>query len=173
MKRIKRVFVRVHIILWILFGFMAYLQLSQRNSNRPILIVALLLTCLCAFYGHYFLLTRYPGKKKALAYWLGLVAILAIAPLIYLIFQEIPADSPNSLLDQYIINILSIAMPFVILSWMAKVVETLVLNTVRKEQLEKQAVEAELYYLKSQSAPHFLFNTLNNIHTLVYKRVRP
>jgi len=31
-------------------------------------------------------------------------------------------------------------------------------------------VEAELYYLKSQMAPHFLFNTLNNIHTLVYKQ---
>lgn len=170
MKRIKRVFVRVHLILWILFGFMAYLQLSQRNSNCPILIVALLLTCLCAFYGYYFLLSRYPGKKKALAYWLGLIAILAIAPLIYLLIQEIQADSPNSLFDQYIIDVLSIAMPFVILSWLAKLVETLVLNTVKKEQLEKQAAEAELYYLKSQTNPHFLFNTLNNIHTLVYKQ---
>jgi LytS/YehU family sensor histidine kinase len=45
-----------------------------------------------------------------------------------------------------------------------------VINTVKKEQLEKQAVEAELYYLKSQINPHFLFNTLNNIHTLVYKQ---
>ena len=51
-----------------------------------------------------------------------------------------------------------------------RVTENLVINTVKKEQLEKQAVEAELYYLKSQINPHFLFNTLNNIHTLVYKQ---
>ncbi|WP_240737191.1 sensor histidine kinase [Hymenobacter metallicola] len=59
---------------------------------------------------------------------------------------------------------------FLVLSWLARVTENLVLNTIRKEQLEKQAVEAELVYLKAQINPHFLFNTLNNIHTLVYKQ---
>src|SRR5687768_16552275 len=59
---------------------------------------------------------------------------------------------------------------FLFLSWLARTTENLVLNTIRKEQLEKQAVEAELYYVKSQINPHFLFNTLNNIHTLVYKQ---
>ncbi|WP_229755161.1 sensor histidine kinase [Hymenobacter cavernae] len=59
---------------------------------------------------------------------------------------------------------------FLFLSWLARVTENLVLNTIKKEQLEKQAVEAELHYLKSQINPHFLFNTLNNIHTLVYKQ---
>ncbi|WP_261990450.1 sensor histidine kinase [Hymenobacter sp. BT188] len=59
---------------------------------------------------------------------------------------------------------------FLFLSWLARVTENLVLNTIRKEQLEKQAVEAELVNLKSQINPHFLFNTLNNIHTLVYKQ---
>ena len=34
------------------------------------------------------------------------------------------------------------------------------------EQLRLEKKEAELNYLKSQTNPHFLFNTLNNIHTL-------
>lgn len=37
-------------------------------------------------------------------------------------------------------------------------------QTAQKLQLEKQ--EAELNYLKSQTNPHFLFNTLNNIYSL-------
>jgi len=66
--------------------------------------------------------------------------------------------------------LLTIVPVFIFLSWLARVTENLVLNTIRKEQLEKQAIEAELYYLKVQINPHFLFNTLNNIHTLVYKQ---
>jgi LytS/YehU family sensor histidine kinase len=76
----------------------------------------------------------------------------------------------NSFFDQYFIYLVTIVLPFIFLSWLARVTENLVINTVKKEQLEKGAVEAELYYLKSQINPHFLFNTLNNIHTLVYKQ---
>ena len=36
-----------------------------------------------------------------------------------------------------------------------------------KERLEKQHIQAEMYYLKYQINPHFLMNTLNNIHALV------
>lgn len=170
MKRIKRVFVRIHIVLWILFSFMLYLQLSQKNPNWLIETLALILTCLYVFYGHFYLLTRYPGKEKGATYYLGLAAIILTAPIIYLFFQYIPLGSPNSLFDQYIINLLTIVIPFIFLSWLARVTENLVINTFKKEQLEKQAAEAELSYLKSQINPHFLFNTLNNIHALVYKQ---
>lgn len=39
-----------------------------------------------------------------------------------------------------------------------------------KKELEKQNLISELAFLKSQINPHFLFNTLNNIHTLAYKK---
>ncbi|MCB9251588.1 MAG: histidine kinase [Flavobacteriales bacterium] len=36
-----------------------------------------------------------------------------------------------------------------------------------KELVEKEKISAELNYLKSQIDPHFIFNTLNNIHFLI------
>lgn len=40
----------------------------------------------------------------------------------------------------------------------------------RQESLEKEKLEAELKYLKSQVHPHFLFNTLNNLYSLTLKK---
>ena len=170
MNRIKKIFVWVHIVLWMLFILLICLQLKQNNTNWRILIVGFTLTCLYVFYGNFFLLTRYSGKKKESTYYLSLAAILLTAPLIYLLFHGRKPDSPNSYFEQYIIYFMSYVLPFIFLSWLARVTQNLVINTFKKEQLEKQAVEAELYYLKSQINPHFLFNTLNNIHTLVYKQ---
>ena len=36
-----------------------------------------------------------------------------------------------------------------------------------EERLQRQNLQAEMYYLKHQINPHFLMNTLNNIHALV------
>lgn len=170
MNRIKKVFLLIHIFLWILFSMLAALQLSQSNSNWPALTAGFILTCLYVFYSHFFLLTRYSRKKKRATYYLSLAAIILTGPFIYLVFYTKSPDNPNSFFEQYVIYLITIILPFLFLGWLARVTENLVINTFKKEQLEKQAVEAELYYLKSQINPHFLFNTLNNIHTLVYKQ---
>lgn len=170
MERIKKVFLLIHIFLWILFSMLMGLQLSQSNANWPTLTFGFILTCLYVFYCHFFLLTRYSGKKKKATYYLSLAAIILTGPFIYLLFHSRSPDSPNSFSEQYVIFLMSFVLPFIFLSWLARVTENLVINTFKKEQLEKQAVESELYYLKSQINPHFLFNTLNNIHTLVYKQ---
>ena len=38
----------------------------------------------------------------------------------------------------------------------------------KRKQLENEKLNAELNYLKSQINPHFLFNTLHNLNSLVY-----
>jgi len=170
MNRIKKIFQLIHIFLWILLSILAAIQLSQSSSNWPALTVGFILTCMYVFYGHSFLPARYSRKKKKATYYLSLAGIILTCPFIYLFFYDRRPDNPNSFSEQYVIYLISIVLPFFFLSWLARVVENLVINTVKKEQLEKQAVEAELYYLKSQINPHLLFNTLNNIHTLVYKQ---
>ncbi|WP_299701223.1 histidine kinase [uncultured Pontibacter sp.] len=168
MHRIKKVFTLIHIGLWILFSLLIALQLSQDTVHWFKLTVAVVLTAMYVFYSHFFLLTRYLGKRKKGAYFLRLSGITLSGPILYMLLHYKRLDTFDLL--YYFVSLFSIIIPFIFLSWLARVTENLVLNTIKKEQLEKQAVQAELYYLKSQINPHFLFNTLNNIHTLVYKQ---
>ena len=42
-------------------------------------------------------------------------------------------------------------------------------NRERQSELEKQNITNELALLRSQINPHFLFNTLNNLHSYIYR----
>ena len=170
MKRITRIFVVVHVGCWVVLSLLAALQLSQETSSWLRLTTGFMATAMYVFYMYFFLLTRYSGKKKKGAYFLRLAAIILTAPFLYLFLHYKRFDTLDLFSEYYFISLFSIVVPFLFLGWLARVTENLVINTVKKEQLEKEAVEAELYYLKSQINPHFLFNTLNNIHTLVYKQ---
>jgi sensor histidine kinase YesM len=48
-----------------------------------------------------------------------------------------------------------------------KVFKKWLFDATRINELEKNSLKAELDQLKSQVNPHFLFNTLNNLHTLI------
>ncbi|WP_203235012.1 sensor histidine kinase [Mucilaginibacter terrigena] len=171
MNRIKKLFVLIHVVLWTIFSLLVVLQLrTDGNQHWLIATLGFILTGLYAFYSHFFLLTRYLGKNQPGAYFIRFTGIVLSGPVIFIIFQYIRQDTRDDLFESYLMSLISIVLIFVLLGWLARITENLVLNTIRKEQLEKQAVESELYYLKSQINPHFLFNTLNNIHTLVYKQ---
>jgi sensor histidine kinase YesM len=56
---------------------------------------------------------------------------------------------------------------FTLLASWARMTEEMVRQQRRQQQLQQQQTEAELRWLKAQVSPHFLFNALNNIHSLV------
>lgn len=47
------------------------------------------------------------------------------------------------------------------------VMEKLKLNEKKQKELEKEKLNSELAFLKNQVSPHFFFNTLNNIYSLI------
>jgi LytS/YehU family sensor histidine kinase len=86
------------------------------------------------------------------------------------VFLLLVQDKISSWLDSlyYYADSMVLVPAFVVLSSLVGIMQNIILNTLKKEQIAKQAINTELVYLKSQINPHFLFNTLNNIHTLVY-----
>ncbi len=167
MERIRKVFTRIHMVLWVLLSLLTPLQLSQDIPQWKTLTIAFVATALYSFYGHIYILNHHVKKK---AYLLRLAFIFLTAPLLYVLLHYKKMNNWDVFSEHYFISQFSTVLIFLFLGWLAWVTENLVINTFKKEQLEKQAAEAELHYLKSQINPHFLFNTLNNIHTLVYKQ---
>lgn len=171
MDRIKKIFRLIHLSVWAVFIFLVIVQLGgEGDAHWLTTITGFITTCLSVFYSHFYLLSHYAGKKKRWGYFLLLAGIVLIGPVPFLAFHHKALATWPLFLEYYRIHLVSTVPIFLVLSWLARITENLVLNTIRKEQLEKQAVEAELHSLKSQINPHFLFNTLNNIHTLVYKQ---
>ncbi|GAB3688266.1 hypothetical protein GCM10027592_02930 [Spirosoma flavus] len=171
MERIKKTFRLIHFSVWVLFTSLVVLQLRGEGDTHWLsTTTGFIGTCLYVFYSHFYLLTRYTGQKKGRRYFLGLAGIVLTGPFPFILFHHKALHAWHLFLGYYSIHLGTTILIFIFLSWVARVTENLVLNTIRKEQLEKQAAETELHYLKSQINPHFLFNTLNNIHTLVYKQ---
>ena len=85
----------------------------------------------------------------------------------YMIGREIIASTktPASII---IFSALFYVVPLIMTSTLIKTLQIWVKDSERMQELERQANESELQALRSQIQPHFLFNMLNSINTLLY-----
>jgi two-component system LytT family sensor kinase len=67
----------------------------------------------------------------------------------------------SALLDMLFIGASAIAMKLLRMHWVGR---------EREKKLLQEKLEAELKFLRTQTNPHFLFNTLNNIYALARKK---
>lgn len=167
MNRIKKALALIHVIPWILA--LVNFTMEVLINDRPFRPQALLIG-LYVFYAHLYIFTRYLNKKKYKTYFWHLGGIFLTGPLPFILFAFFFKEKISTWMGflNYYVDSVSIVLIFIIVSTLVGILQNLIINTVKKEQLEKQAINTELIYLKSQINPHFLFNTLNNIHTLVY-----
>lgn len=75
------------------------------------------------------------------------------------------AVNGSAILGKAIVNGFVVA-----LSLFVSLVENWFASQRYMQEVERQRMESELRMLRFQVNPHFLFNTLNNIYTLVYKK---
>ena len=132
-----------------------------------------------AFYLNiYVLIPRLLFRGKLVTYTFSLIGILFACQVItyylnavvwraYMISESLKKAITLPIPTLFIFSLLSL-IPFIMLSTLIKIFQVWVKNSERIQELERQATESELQALRSQIQPHFLFNMLNSINTLLY-----
>jgi two-component system LytT family sensor kinase len=119
----------------------------------------------------YFLIPRYFNRQKYLQF--VLFAILSVIFFSFLtielnnlylsIFRHVHLIHVLILLLTHCVSSVIVATVFTAVVMVASMFQT----EIRNRQLEKEKLQTELNFLKSQINPHLLFNALNNIYVLI------
>jgi len=171
-----------HILFWIaflLFNTIINGQFKGDYSLQLILHLYYLPVVMAAtYFTIYFLLPKFLQTRKYVLFSLLLVGsafVFSALQRINIIYILVPIQFPESV-DKYkffsfqlIFRILSIYSPVIL-----AVAIKLFIEWYRDQQifqrLEKEKLEAELKFLRSQIHPHFLFNILNSLYALTLKK---
>jgi two-component system, LytTR family, sensor kinase len=84
-------------------------------------------------------------------------------------FKEVWGIEPDNYLHFFKINSLPSTVAAMTLAMSIKLTKNWIQANRRQQLLEKEKLETELKFLKSQFNPHFLFNTINSIFVLIHK----
>lgn len=167
----KKSIIIAHLSIW--FGFFSLLSplyfLSPKVFQIPkdiifSIAISLMFTALISFYSSSFFIKRFIVEKPKNGIFVIAFFILLIQCIVLLGFFEI--IDGNSLIFVFILTIVIIL--FIILggvfqfqiAWNNK-------NNKLRLELEQQNHESQMALLISQINPHFLFNTLHNIDSLI------
>ena len=173
----------LHIAIWVvLFGMPFFSPRPGHplhggvNYSR---FVPVLVSFFIVFYVNYFLLIKKYlfNKKFGLFLLWNIVLIAFVSLLVHLVFRyayPAPADlhrhaHPRTLLDNlsFFSRNLMIYMAIVCVSVAVRMSDRWYRDESKRKEMEALRAETELANLKSQINPHFLFNTLNNIYSLI------
>ncbi len=133
------------------------------------------------YFNLYFLIPRFLEKGHYVRYLTFLLAtVLFTAGLIVpgyyvsawisdLSFAELYKRDPQKFMYFFQVNTLPSTMASITLGMSVKLAKNWIQARRREQALEKEKLETELKFLKSQINPHFLFNTINSIFVLIHK----
>ncbi len=186
----KRIKFTLHTIVWIILILIGrYLFNSFGGGNVLRLYAMYLYTLSYAFIfyvGYLWLVPRYFVQNRQATYFLFLIAIIIATqfgttyidrnfltdPVADAKFRDAmkTINGKEVPKNTYFGSILTQSMTSLLLSGFALslgVMEKLKQNEKKQKELEKEKLHSELAFLKNQVSPHFFFNTLNNIYSLI------
>ena len=182
MTRKQRIIVYAVILVILVWGldFIVNLRdgepITLRNAFSPFhfsqLIYSAVTMALLYWFGRYFF-----SKRKYLLFCLSIIPLVLVFTLTRYCIEEIlyPAlfngmrNYPKEYgVWRYVLDNIYFAFICIGVGFLVFLLDDQVSNQKKQAELLQQNKEAELLFLRSQVNPHFLFNTLNNIYSLVY-----
>jgi len=148
-------------------GKFTYVDERPFPQQLMALTIDLLLSFLFSLSTYLFFFYNYPAKKYALLV-LGLLISTAFIFLLGFAWNKTMSLYPEAL-NRFFRNNILFDLLYVILGLVFYFVRYSRQRELQEKELQLQVRNAELSFLRSQVNPHFLFNNLNNIYSLVYR----
>lgn len=183
-----------HILFWTLYHFLwGVAEYSLEDviqmliySPRYILFLAyVFIHTLAVYFTLYFLLPRFLSKGRQTRFIVLLISCIVISTVSIMISIYVTAQLTGKGLEYFCswgtnANYLQIArygltkiLPHtagaILLGLSIKLAKNWSQSQQKQQELEKEKLETELKFLRSQFNPHFLFNTINSIFFLIHK----
>lgn len=161
-----------HYVLWFFMFFLVFdYHFFETNIGEALLYTSMeILTYMVVFYFNYKIAIPYflnKGKK-----WLYGISILSFL-VFYILVVKISGLEFYFYENGFWRNILSIVINFGMF-WLVSFLLWFSLKWQEERELQLQMkaekLEVEMKFLKNQISPHFIFNTLNNIYSLVQQK---
>jgi len=163
------------IVLWL------YIEQGKEEGSYPVYIVAILwilLLVLCLWVGNLLLYHGfnrwYPEKRRSdslfvLRLFLSLFFSIAYINVTYIIFKNVYTDLPPSTDQLVLLNIYGILflIPVLSIQFGLQFLQKWKKANLEQVRLKKEHVQSELIALKSHLSPHFMFNNLNILSSLI------
>lgn len=180
---LKNKAVLIHSLVWlVLLTVLFLINVREHPAHAVILILLYGALNVTIFYIHYFVVN--PLLISTGRYWraLGYMTIVLVVSIVVkygialyyddVILQYRDSDGQRQILTsvQYTTAALISGLFFMLLSTAVYVISSNFKTREDRKSLETEKLNAELAFLRSQINPHFLFNSLNNIYSLAYKK---
>ncbi len=179
-----------HIPFWLVYHFIwttiyvgdfygAFSYLSSTESIKTYSYVVFQI--IGVYFNLYYLIPRLLYRRAYGTYIIALIALIILCTMLitsgYYVaayfsektFFEIFKRQPNEFVNIFLTNALPSTLASMTLAMSIKLGKNWLRAEKRQLTLEKEKLETELKYLKSQINPHFLFNTINSIFALIHK----
>ncbi len=180
-----------HLVFWMVYHF-AWWSISVGDPVQAIdnilfspyttkFVFYVVFQALAVYFNLYYLIPKYliTGRYRTYLFALFLTIMITasfivsgyyLTPVITgLPFEELFKNPTSAYWDLFKSNALSSTIASMTLAMSIKLGKNWIETRKREQELEKEKIETELKFLRSQFNPHFLFNTINSIFVLIHK----